>query len=141
MLLLFGSRLTGAQTPTPANLPLGVWVDEQGETQVELYRCGEQLCGRIVQRLHATDAEGHPRLDVHNPDPKRRSQPQVGLTIIQDLSYNAEEGRWDGGQIYDPDNGRTYSCYVRPLAPDRLEVKGYIGFALVGRAQVWKRVR
>nr|WP_262907860.1 DUF2147 domain-containing protein [Hymenobacter sp. 15J16-1T3B] len=122
-------------------MPLGVWSDEHGETQVEFYRCGEQLCGRIVQLLHPTDAEGKPRLDVHNPDPKRRTQPHVGLTIIQDLRFNREDNRWDGGQIYDPDNGRTYSCYVRSVAPDLLEVKGYIGFALVGRAQVWKRVR
>ncbi|GAB2942519.1 hypothetical protein GCM10027048_03910 [Hymenobacter coalescens] len=141
-LLLLAAPSLSAQTPASATaMPLGVWVDEQGETQVEFFRCGEQLCGRIVQRLHATDAEGHPRLDQHNPDPKRRNQPQVGLTIIQDLRYNAAESRWDGGQIYDPDNGRTYSCYVKPLASDRMEVKGYIGFALVGRAQVWKRVR
>ncbi|OON70371.1 hypothetical protein B0919_04625 [Hymenobacter sp. CRA2] len=141
MLLLLGAPAARAQTGAPDAPPLGVWTDEQGETQVELYRCGEQLCGRIVQLLHGTDAEGKPRLDVHNPDPKRRTQPHVGLTIIQDLHFNPDEKRWDGGQIYDPDNGRTYSCYVRPLTGDRLEVKGYIGFALVGRAQVWKRVR
>lgn len=140
LLLLAGVALR-AQKPAPAAMPLGVWTDEKGETQVELYRCGEELCGRIIHRQHAVDAEGKPRLDVHNPDPKRRSQPQVGLTIMQGLRYNADESRWDGGQIYDPDNGRTYSCYVRPLAGDLLEVKGYIGFALVGRAQVWKRVR
>ncbi|GAB3825647.1 hypothetical protein GCM10028821_06790 [Hymenobacter jeollabukensis] len=139
--LLTASPALWGQTATPAAMPLGVWTDEPGETQVEFYRCGEQLCGRIVQLLHATDAEGKPRLDVHNPDPRRRNQPHVGLTIIQDLHYNRDENRWDGGQIYDPDNGRTYSCYVRTVAPDLLEVKGYIGFALVGRAQVWKRVR
>lgn len=131
----------GLRAQTPPAMPLGVWTDEQGETQVELFRCGEQLCGRIVQLAHPTDVEGKPRLDVHNPDPKRRSQPHLGLTIIQDLHYNADDNRWDGGQIYDPDNGRTYSCYVRALNPNQLEVKGYIGFALVGRSQTWKRVR
>jgi uncharacterized protein (DUF2147 family) len=140
-LLLLAGPLLRAQSPGAAAMPLGVWTDEQGETQVELYRCGEQLCGRIVQLLHPTDAEGHPRLDLHNPDPKRRNQPHVGLTIIRDLRYNAEESRWDGGLIYDPDNGRTYSCYVRALSPEQLEVKGYIGFSVIGRAQVWKRVR
>lgn len=139
-LLLLGGW-AGLRAQTPPAPPTGVWADEQGETQVEFYRCGEQLCGRIVQLLHPTDAEGKPKTDAHNPDPKRRAQPHVGLTIIQDLRYNADDNRWDGGQIYDPDNGRTYSCYVRAVGPDVLEVKGYIGFALVGRAQVWKRVR
>ncbi|KAA9339942.1 DUF2147 domain-containing protein [Hymenobacter busanensis] len=121
--------------------PLGVWADAQGETQVEFYYCGEQLCGRIVGLKEPKDENGRPRQDVHNPDPQRRAQPCLGLVVLQHLRYNPAEGRWDEGEIYDPENGRTYSCYVRQLAADRLEVKGYIGFALVGRAQVWTRVR
>ncbi|UYZ60344.1 DUF2147 domain-containing protein [Hymenobacter latericus] len=125
----------------PAAMPLGVWADEQGESHIELYRCGEQLCGKIVNLQQPNDAEGHPRLDVHNPDPKKRTQPHLGLVVLQNLRYDAGSNRWDGGEIYDPENGRTYSCFVRQLGPDKLEVKGYIGFALVGRSQYWTRVR
>ncbi|GAA4386960.1 hypothetical protein GCM10023186_32130 [Hymenobacter koreensis] len=120
---------------------MGVWADARGETQVEFYHCGGELCGRIVQLSQPTDANGKPRQDLHNPDPRRRSQPWLGLVVLQHLQYNAAEKRWDNGAIYDPENGRTYSCYVRQLSPDLLEVKGYIGFAFVGRAHVWKRVR
>lgn len=121
--------------------PVGTWSDEQGKTQIELYRCGEQLCGRIAALQEPNDAEGHPRLDVNNPDPKRRTQPCLGMVVLQNLVYNADENRWEGGEIYDPDNGRTYSCYVRQLGPDKVEVKGYIGFAIFGQAQVWTRVQ
>lgn len=121
--------------------PVGVWKDERGETQIELYRCGEELCGRIVALRQPLDADGRPLLDAHNPDPERRKQPHLGLTVLQKLSYNPSTERWEGGEIYDPNNGRTYSCYVQQLGPDRLEVKGYIGFAIIGRAQIWTRTR
>ncbi|WP_400190825.1 DUF2147 domain-containing protein [Hymenobacter sp. B81] len=140
-LLLSILLLAARWAPAQVSPPLGVWADAQGDTQIELYSCGQQLCGRIVQLRQPTDANGQPRQDVRNPNPARRTQPCLGLVVLQKLQFNATENRWDDGEIYDPDNGRTYSCYVRQLAPDRLEVKGYIGFPFVGRAQVWTRVR
>jgi uncharacterized protein (DUF2147 family) len=133
--------MSGSNSWAQEQVPWGVWADEQGKTQIELYRCGERLCGKIVALNSPNDADGRPLLDTHNPDPKRRNQPHLGLTVLQKLSYNASTDRWEDGEIYDPNNGRTYSCYVHQLGPDRLEVKGYIGFAFIGRAQIWTRVR
>jgi uncharacterized protein (DUF2147 family) len=56
------------------------------------------------------------------------------------MKYDGE-GRWSGGTIYDPDSGRTYKCRLEQLDADRLQVRGFIGFALLGRSQVWTRYR
>lgn len=125
-----------AQTP-----PLGVWADDTGDSHIELYRCGEQLCGRVVWLRTPTDANGKPRFDVKHPSAERRTQLLQNLTVLQNLRYNAETDRWEDGEIYDPENGRTYSCYVAAAGKDRLEVKGYIGFSLIGKAHYWQRVK
>ncbi|WBA42866.1 DUF2147 domain-containing protein [Hymenobacter canadensis] len=136
MMLLLTLRPAAAQTP-----PLGVWADDTGDSHIELYRCGEQLCGRLVWLRAPTDANGKPRLDEKHPTPERRTQLLQNLTVLQNLRYNAETDRWEDGEIYDPENGRTYSCYVAAAGKDRLEVKGYIGFSLIGKAHYWQRVK
>ena len=121
--------------------PLGVWADDSGDSHIEFYRCGELLCGRLVWLRNPADVNGKPRLDERNPDPTRRPQPLQNLTVLQNLRFNAETDRWEDGEIYDPENGRTYSCYLASAGKDRLEVKGYIGFSLIGKSHYWQRVK
>ncbi|MCB2376865.1 DUF2147 domain-containing protein [Hymenobacter sp. BT635] len=125
-----------------AVVPLGVWADDTGETHIEIYRCGEKLCGRVVWLREPQEANtGRPKADLHNPDPGKRTQPLHNLTVLHSLRYNPAAERWEDGEIYDPHNGHTYSCYLSQVANDKLEVKGYIGFALIGRSHYWTRVR
>lgn len=138
-LLLCLQALVPASAQTP--LPLGIWADDTGDTHIELYRCGEQLCGRLVWLRTPIDANGKPLLDEHHPDPDKRSQPLQNLTVLQNLRYNPQNDRWEDGSLYDPENGRTYSCYVAAAGKDKLEVKGYIGFSLIGRSHYWSRVK
>jgi len=62
----------------------------------------------------------------------------LGQVILKDMHPDGEGGL-GGGTIYDPDSGRTYRCKLELLGPDRLQVRGFIGFALLGRSQVWTR--
>ncbi len=69
----------------------------------------------------------------------RKDQPIKGLTILWELTRDEDE--WNGGYILDPDNGETYRCIVKVGENgDQLHVRGYIGFSLFGRTQVWHRV-
>ncbi|TGE04272.1 DUF2147 domain-containing protein [Hymenobacter fodinae] len=123
--------------------PVGVWADDSQNTHIELYSCGnKELCGKLVWLRPTTDSTAaYPQLDVHNPDPAKRQHPMHNLRILRGLRYDASDERWEDGEIYDPNNGRTYSCYVRLHSKNRLEVKGYIGFPLLGRSHYWTRVR
>ena len=69
----------------------------------------------------------------------QKDQPIIGLTILSDLTQDGDE--WSGGDILYPDNGKSYSCYIKLEEKGRkLHVRDYIGFSLFGRTQIWHRV-
>jgi len=119
-------------------LPLGTWTNANKEARFQIYKCGEKLCGKIIW-LKEPLLQGKPKVDSKNPDETKRNQPILGMVFLKNFAY-VGENKWDNGSIYDPQSGKTYSCYMKILDKDKLEVKGYIGIALVGRSQIWTRV-
>jgi uncharacterized protein (DUF2147 family) len=85
-------------------------------------------------------ATGKPVTDAQNPDPKLKNRPLLGLVFMQGFKYD-DENKWDDGKIYDPESGKTYSCYMKMASANAMEVKGYIGFSLIGKSQTWTRVK
>jgi len=69
---------------------------------------------------------------------ERRDQPVVGMEILRHLRPDGDE--WSGGEILDPENGKTYRAKLK-LADggQTLVVRGYIGISLFGRSQTWIR--
>lgn len=68
------------------------------------------------------------------------NKPVVGMTILRNLRQDGDE--WKGGTIMDPNNGKTYKCKIKAENGGQiLKVRGYIGFSLLGRTQVWKRAK
>ncbi|WP_185781473.1 DUF2147 domain-containing protein [Croceivirga lutea] len=67
----------------------------------------------------------------------KKNAPIPGLVIIEGLEEDGDE--YNGGTILDPENGKTYKCYVELASDDKLKVRGYLGFALIGRTQYWVR--
>jgi uncharacterized protein (DUF2147 family) len=131
--------LTGGQVPTDKELPLGTWINEEKEARFQIYKCGEKLCGKIVW-LKEPLQDGKPKIDRKNPDEKVKNRPILGMVFMQNFTYEGNQ-KWDNGTIYDPKTGKTYSCYLKILNPNKMEVKGYIGISLVGRSQIWTRVQ
>jgi uncharacterized protein (DUF2147 family)/fucose 4-O-acetylase-like acetyltransferase len=121
--------------------PLGRWYAEGGAAQVEIRKCDEQLCGRVVWLRSPWDELGCGLRDRFNPDATLRDRPVLGLEILSGLSRPPEgDGVWRGGAIYDPASGRTYSCQAQLDGPDQLELRGYVGIPLLGRTTRWFRV-
>lgn len=67
-----------------------------------------------------------------------KNKPILGLTIIKGLSKDGSE--YNSGEILDPKNGKLYKCALSLESKDKLKVRGYIGFSLLGRTQYWHRV-
>jgi uncharacterized protein (DUF2147 family) len=67
-----------------------------------------------------------------------KNKPILGLTIIEGLSKDGSE--YNSGEILDPNNGKSYKCALSLESKDKLKVRGYIGFSLLGRTQYWHRV-
>ncbi len=121
--------------------PSGRWWVEGGAAQVEVDRCETGLCGRVVWLRSPFGDDGCALRDVENPDDALRVRPVMGLTILEGLLVDPERPDvWRDGRIYDPGSGRTYRVVVRAVDADRLEVRGYLGFELLGRTTTWRRV-
>jgi len=66
-----------------------------------------------------------------------KDKPIAGLVIIENLTEDGDE--FNGGTIMDPENGKTYKCYIELLDDGKLKVRGYLGISLLGRTQYWRR--
>lgn len=129
--------LASAQTMSP----LGTWTNADKKATFEIFQCGSKLCGRIANLTVPNDPDtGKPKTDTQNPDPKLRSRPRLGMVFMEDFKYD-DDNKWDEGKIYDPETGKSYSCYMKMQNANTMEVKGYIGFSLIGKSQTWTRVK
>ncbi|PTY38816.1 hypothetical protein BGP77_10175 [Saccharospirillum sp. MSK14-1] len=111
--------------------------DETGEAKsiVRIWNDGGELKGEIVELLNPTE----PNPVCTECKGSRRNQPLVGLNIIWGLEQDGDE--WVDGNILDPQNGKEYSAQLKVTeGGSQLEVRGYLGFALIGRTQTWHRV-
>jgi uncharacterized protein (DUF2147 family) len=139
----FGAMLAGllAQTPlalAQATSPVGLWksIDEETKQPKALIRIAEQggvLVGKIEKIL--TD-KADAVCDLCPDD--RKGKPVQGMTILTGLKKDGEE--WTGGEVLDPNNGKIYKAKAKLVDGGRkLDVRGFIGVALLGRTQTWLR--
>ena len=114
---------------------LGVWFNQEKSAKIQIFKVGEKYDGKIIW-LKEPMRDGEPKLDRENEDEDLRSRPIIGLEILKDFEFDDDE--WEDGTIYDPKNGETYSCYITKEG-DKLNVRGYLGIALIGRTSIWTK--
>lgn len=124
---------------------LGVWLNQEKDAKIEMYKCGEKYCGKVVWLKEPAYPEGSkdgvpgtPKLDHSNPDQALRKRPVIGLDIVHGMAY-VGENKWADGTVYDPKNGKTYSAKMTLVSPMQLNLRGFIGISLLGRTAVWTR--
>lgn len=125
-----------AQSPEESSI-LGYWLSEKEKLIVELYPCGEEVCGRIAW-MAKPYKHGELRRDVKNPDPALRDRPYCGIEVIRGLEPDGD-GVWQSGKVYDPKRGDTYSLEARRDGPESLKMRAYIGIKLFGKTEIWTR--
>jgi uncharacterized protein (DUF2147 family) len=119
--------------------PVGDWKtvdDKTGKPKavVRIYEQGGELFGRIEAILEPSRATR--KCDRCTDD--RRNQPIAGMIIVRHLKRDGDE--YTGGDILDPDNGSVYRCKIRLMdSGQKLSVRGYRGFSVLGRSQTWIR--
>lgn len=119
---LFAVGLSGlAMADEGAN---GIWMLDSGKVTVRIEPCGPNLCGAIVGLAKPLNKEGLPKVDKKNPDESLRSRPLIGLTILANMKPSGDN-KWKG-TIYNADDGRTYSSYMK-LSGSNMKVKGCVG--------------
>lgn len=103
---------------------LGKWLTARGKSHVQVYRCGERYCGKIVWLKEPLDENGQPKKDHKNKDETKRDRPLMGINLVWGFTYDGRN--WIDGRIYDPENGKTYKCKMI-LEGTELKVRGYAG--------------
>ena len=131
-------QLALAQTSTP----VGLWKTIDDATGKE------RSYVRIVEVDGALQGKVEKLFPFPGDDPENlcekckgelKDKPVVGMTILWGLKDEGDV--WKGGQILDPDNGKTYRCKMTVSEDGRqLDVRGYIGISLIGRTQTWLRL-
>ena len=120
--------------------PAGLWKtiddkDGSAKSEIRIVEKGGVLSGRVEKILDKTKQE---EKCVECKD-ERKDQPIIGMTIIKNAKAGADKEVFEGGEILDPNNGKTYKLRLKMLdGGKKLEVRGYIGPFF--RNQQWIRV-
>lgn len=116
---------------------IGVWINEEKDGRIEIYKTGNKFFGKIVGGKDLLESDGKTlQKDEKNPDKKLRSKPLLGMVILTNFIF--EDDEWIDGKIYDPKSGKTYSSIMK-LKGNKLELRGYVGISLLGRTTIWER--
>ncbi len=141
--LLITLALTAAASTALAQAtPVGLWktiddVSKAEKSQVRISDVGGVLTGK-VEKIADPAKQDSTCLECSD---ERKDQKVLGMTIIRGAKHDADKGRWDGGEILDPNNGKVYKLLLKPIdGGKKLEVRGFIGVALLGRTQTWIRI-
>ncbi|HEY9168666.1 MAG TPA: DUF2147 domain-containing protein [Lutibacter sp.] len=110
--------------------------DETGKEKsiVEIY----QVDGKIYAKIDRLLEKGEENKVCENCKGANKNKPLKGMMIINGLTKDGDE--WNDAKILDPKTGKEYKCYITLEEPNKLKVRGYLGFALLGRTQYWHRV-
>ncbi|MBQ0935338.1 DUF2147 domain-containing protein [Ideonella paludis] len=120
--------------------PVGLWrtIDDETKQEKSLVRisdAGGVLSGKVEKIADPTKANAV--CEACTDD--RKGKPVVGMTIIRNAKQGDDKELWEGGEILDPNNGKTYRLRMKPLeGGKKLEVRGYVG--PFHRNQIWIRV-
>jgi uncharacterized protein (DUF2147 family) len=142
--IVAGALALAGVSAAAQSTPAGLWktIDDETKKEKSLVRiteAGGVFSGKIEKLL---DPDTKPDAKCDKCSDERKDQPILGLPIIRNVKANAEDpALWDGGEILDPNNGKTYKVRLKPAdGGKKLEVRGYIGAPLLGRTQTWYRV-
>ena len=120
--------------------PVGLWktIDDKTNQPRSIVRIIEEngeYKGIVEKGLVANE---NPDRVCEKCDAPRKNQKILGMTFMWGLKKDGKD--YKGGEILDPDNGKIYRCKMS-LSEDgkKLNVRGFIGIALIGRTQVWLR--
>ncbi len=122
-----------------ADLIVGIWEPSDGKSRIKIEKIGSKYYGRVVWLMVPNDpTTNKPKTDKFNPDTSMRKAPIKGLRILKDFIYKGKK-EWGNGTIYDPKNGKTYSCVINMKEDNVLSIRGYIGVKAIGRTDTWKK--
>jgi uncharacterized protein (DUF2147 family) len=124
--------------------PVGLWKtisDKDGtpQSEVRIVDNGGVLSANLVKIYRPTFKGDEVCVECKDD---RKDKPIIGLELMRGLKKTDGKDVWEGGTIVDPDSGTVYKAKVTPIEGGaKLEMRGFVGFALLGRTQTWIRIQ
>ena len=118
---------------------VGLWKTIDDKTHkpksvVKIYKKSDgKYYGKIVKLFPEPGDDPNPKCDKCSGS--RHNKPILGMEILTGLK-KVGKNDWDDGKILDPESGNVYDVKMW-LEDGKLHVRGYIGWSLIGRSQVW----
>jgi uncharacterized protein (DUF2147 family) len=129
MWMLAGVTLAKADM---ADQAFGVWRHPENGSHVEMSKCGDKLCAKIVS------VEDSQKVDDKNPDPALRNRPIIGLAIMTDAKKTGP-ATWTGS-LYNRADGKTYAGTITVRSSDTLDLAGCV-LSVFCKTLTWTRVK
>lgn len=142
--LLFLLAFISLNSFASESLLVGNWKTIDDETKkaksiVSIYEVNGKYFGKIQELFLDEGAEQNPLCDKCDGD--KKNQPMKGLEILTNFDSKGNNV-WEGGKIIDPKTGKVYSCKLELTDNNqKLKVRGFVGISLIGRTQIWERVK
>lgn len=114
------------------------WYNAEKTSRIRIFKATDgKFYGKIVWLQTPNDPNGNPRTDKENPDAAKKSKPLMDLLILTGFSSTKDPNVFEGGKVYDPNNGKTY-CGKLTLKDNVLDLRGYIcSMTFLGRTSQW----
>lgn len=109
----------------------GTWLHPDNGSHVQVYKCGDGLCAKIVK---AVDGQ---KTDDKNPDAAKRSRPIVGL-VIMSSAKKVGANAWQG-TLYNRADGGSYSGTLTVKSKNAMDLSGCTAVVLC-KTTTWARV-
>src|SRR5262245_41146507 len=129
-LVIAGALALAACAASAQHTPVGWWkpIDEDGKTETSLVSLGAsaRTLPRKIEKIF-DPAKQDSKCDQCSDE--RKDKPVLGMTILRNLKQDADDpSSWTGGEILDPNNGKTYKARLKPLEGGKqLQMRGYLG--------------
>jgi uncharacterized protein (DUF2147 family) len=108
----------------------GLWRNPENGSLIKLYACDGGLCAQI------TETKDPNAKDDKNPDPAKRGQSVKGLVI---MSGAIKDGNKWKGQLYNREDGKTYTGNVILVSKDQVKLEGCVLAGLICKGVTWTR--
>jgi uncharacterized protein (DUF2147 family) len=110
----------------------GVWLNPDNGSNIELYKCGGDLCAKLTK---VTDGQ---KTDDKNPDAAKKNRPIIGLVIMENAKKSGDN-KW-AGSLYNRENGKTYSGTITVKTKEAIDLSGCVA-GILCRTVTWTRVK
>ncbi len=118
---------------------LGLWLSKKEDGVIKIVKKEGQFQGYLVWLKPLLKSQKQEDvLDLENPEDSLKSRKLLGVKMLWGFKF--DDDQWEGGNIYDPVSGKTYSAKMSLEDKQELNLRGYIGISLFGRTEKWKRI-